>query len=187
MNNQNLNDEKREEAFQYQQMNKNVRNPCESLAYEIDSQLQKINNMNFDQKNTLDDNLDNYDSDIDDPRYRPSSNLMENQDENELIVDEDLNNYKTFQKKRIKKSSNSLKNYTVRKYTNSMKRDNIFHKKSILELENENELLKEELFKRAQIIKNKDEVISEFQGLLTIFKSKFEQYEAKNNQLKQQI
>ena len=181
MNNQNLNDEKREEAFQYQQMNKNVRNPCESLAYEIDSQLQKINNMNFDQKNTLDDNLDNYDSDIDDPRYRPSSNLMENQDENELIVDEDLNNYKTFQKKRIKKSSNSLKNYTVHNYNNiNMNPDNnIFHKKSILELENENELLKEELFKRAQIIKNKDEVISEFQGLLTIFKSKFEQYKQK--------
>ena len=146
-------------------------------------------------------NLDNYDSDIDDPKYRLNSDLYLNQKNNELIVDENINNnyfpnkYDTFQNNisqnklsvSNKNSNNHLNCFKYHDYDNIFNQDNLIQNKSLLELQNENNLLKEELYKRAEIIKNKDETIAEFQSLVATFKTKFEQYEAKNNQLKQHI
>ena len=43
-----------------------------------------------------------------------------------------------------------------------------FKNKSILDLQNENELLKQELLKKSETIRTKDELISEFQNIYNI-------------------
>ena len=161
-------------------------------------------NINMEEANEINSNYDNYNSDIDDPKYRPNSNLFLNQDENGIIFDEveNINNnyipnkYKTFStnfnKNNINLNFRKLNNYSncfkFHNYDNiNINQDNLCQNKSVFELQTENNLLKNELYKKAQIIKNKDEIINEFQNLITTFKTKFEQYEAKNNQLKQKI
>ena len=161
-------------------------------------------NINMEEVNEINSNYDNYNSDIDDPKYRPNSNLFLNQDENGIIFDdvENINNnyipnkYKTFStnfnKNNINLNFRKLNNYSncfkFHNYDNiNINQDNLCQNKSVFELQTENNLLKNELYKKAQIIKNKDEIINEFQNLITTFKTKFEQYEAKNNQLKQKI
>ena len=212
LNNPNL-DLNKEDNFQYKQENniQNIENPNQ-LNYEIDNKVQNIkefsstkNNPNNHKINMIDDemniNLDNYDSDIDDPKYRLNSDLYLNQNNNEIIVDENINNnffpnkYDTFQNNisqnklsvSNKNSNNHLNCFKYHDYDNIFNQDNLIQNKSVLELQNENNLLKEELYKRAEIIKNKDETIAEFQSLVATFKTKFEQYEDKNNQLKQHI
>ena len=200
---------KREDISQYQQKkyNQNNQNSNDQLNYEIYSKPQNIKELSASKNSTKNqninmannelnlniDNLDNYDSDIDDPKYRLNSDLYLNQNGNEIMVDENNNNYipnnyNTFQNDINQNNfSKSLHSCKFHNYDNVFNQDNLIQNKSILELQNENALLKEELYKRAEIIKNKDETISEFQNLLTTFKTKFEQYENKNNQLKQHI
>ena len=200
---------KREDISQYQQKkyNQNNQNPNDQLNYEIYSKPQNMKELSASKNSTKNqninmadnelnlniDNLDNYDSDIDDPKYRLNSDLYLNQNGNEIMVDENNNNYipnnyNTFQNDINQNNfSKSLHSFKFHNYDNVFNQDNLIQNKSILELQNENALLKEELYKRAEIIKNKDETISEFQNLLTTFKTKFEQYENKNNQLKQHI
>ena len=201
---------KKEDILQYDQENniQNIQNPTELLNYEIENKVQdikalpastkNINNRNInlieDELNLNIDNNDNYDSDIDDPKYRLNSDLYQNQNGNEILIDENIsnnympNNYDAFQNNINQNTfSKSLHFFKYHNYDNVFKEDNLIQNKSILELHNENALLKEELYKRAEIIKNKDETISEFLNLLTTFKTRFEQYEIKNNKLKQHI
>ena len=201
---------KKEDILQYDQENniQNIQNPTEQLNYEIENKAQdikalpastkNINNRNInlieDELNLNIDNNDNYDSDIDDPKYRLNSDLYQNQNGNEILIDENINNnympnnYDAFQNNINQNTfSKSLHFFKYHNYDHVFKEDNLIQNKSILELHNENALLKEELYKRAEIIKNKDETISEFLNLLTTFKTRFEQYEIKNNKLKQHI
>ena len=201
---------KKEDILQYDEENniQNIQNPTEQLNYEIENKAQdikalpastkNINNRNInlieDELNLNIDNNDNYDSDIDDPKYRLNSDLYQNQNGNEILIDENINNnympnnYDAFQNNINQNTfSKSLHFFKYHNYDHVFKEDNLIQNKSILELHNENALLKEELYKRAEIIKNKDETISEFLNLLTTFKTRFEQYEIKNNKLKQHI
>ena len=198
-----LNEEEKEEVTN---INNNL---CEPLTYAIDSQMQNdanipqmenniindnniCSNINIENENEVNENFDNYDSDIDDPKYRPSPNILLNQNNN-LFLNNDANDdcfqnkYKTLQNNRTN-LNNSINKSKVHNYDNiELNQENLSINKSKLELENENELLKQELFKKTEALKNKDEIISEFQNLFTDFKTKFEQYESRNNQLKQQV
>ena len=195
---------KKEENFQFHQLNNNIQNSCEPFTYEINNKEENIKdisnqkkiinnqNINMECENQNQLNSDNYDSDIDDPKYMPNSEFENNINNNNCFQ----NNYNTFQNNinqnqnelNFKKMNNSLNCFKFHNYHNiQVNQENLIENKSLIELQNENELLKGELYKKAQVIKNKDEIISEFQNLITTFKTKFEQYERKNNQLKQQI
>ena len=123
------------------------------------------------------DDLNNYDSDIDDPRYLPNFNLenMENPTkiDNKYNLEEDVFN--------IDNSLNQLKYHNNQR---NFAQDNF---DNVLELKNENKLLKEELYKKSNIIKEKDEIISEFQSLYTEFKNKMVKYEERNVKLENYI
>ena len=178
---------RKENLIHNPQMDDNIKNQ----TYEI------YNKEDLSPSNTLDigkeqikENIDNYDSDIDDPKYRPNTNILINQNENYIIDNNVENKYLDKNNEyNIIKSKHPLYCYKFHNYDNIKitDKENLYQNNNILELQNENELLKEELFKRAQIIKNKDEIIAEYQSLLTNFKNKFIQYETMNNQLKQQI
>jgi chromosome segregation ATPase len=196
-------DKEKEEIYNYQQDNnenqnypKENNNQIENLQ-DFPSGKNDINNQNINEINL---NYDNYDSDIDDPKYRPNSDLFLNHGGNGIIYDEKINNnyipnnFNTFSNHINKtnlnfmKLNNPLNCFKFHNYDNiNFNQDNLCQNKSVFELQTENNLLKNELYKKAQIIKNKDEIISEFQSLITTFKTKFDQYEAKNHQLKQQI
>ena len=204
--------DQKENLAHNEELKNNIQNPCEPLNYDLNNNVQNIidsyhsksimENRNINRYEEKDINMDNYDSDIDDPRYRPNSDLIKSQIKNEIIIDENnknnyfqndfqsqndiQNNNINFKQENIPLNSFRFHNYECFNIINN-NQENIYHQKSILELENENDLLKQELFKREKIIKNKDETICEFQDLLTTFKTKFEQYEAKNNILKQKI
>ena len=205
-----LSDKEKEDIYDYQQ--DNIQNQNDQLLYENNNQIEKMpdfssgkndidnQHINMEEDNKINLNYDNYDSDIDDPKYRPNSDLFLNQGGNGIIYDEKSNNnyipnnFNTFSNHINKtnlnfmKLNNPLNCFKFHNYDNiNFNQDNLCQNKSVFELQTENNLLKNELYKKAQIIKNKDEIISEFQSLITTFKTKFDQYEAKNHQLKQQI
>ena len=205
-----LSHKEKEDIYDYQQ--DNIQNQNDQLLYENNNQIEKMpdfssgkndidnQHINMEEDNEININYDNYDSDIDDPKYRPNSDLFLNQGGNGIIYDEKINNnyipnnFNTFSNHINKtnlnfmKLNNPLNCFKFHNYDNiNFNQDNLCQNKSVFELQTENNLLKNELYKKAQIIKNKDEIISEFQSLITTFKTKFDQYEAKNHQLKQQI
>ena len=205
-----LSHKEKEDIYDYQQ--DNIQNQNDQLLYENNNQIEKMpdfssgkndidnQHINMEEDNEINLNYDNYDSDIDDPKYRPNSDLFLNQGGNGIIYDEKINNnyipnnFNTFSNHINKtnlnfmKLNNPLNCFKFHNYDNiNFNQDNLCQNKSVFELQTENNLLKNELYKKAQIIKNKDEIISEFQSLITTFKTKFDQYEAKNHQLKQQI
>ena len=207
-----LSDKEKENINDYQQ--ENNQNHNDPLLYENNNPKENIQNfssgkfdinnqnINMEENNEINLNYDNYDSDIDDPKYRPNSDLFLNQDGNWIIFEEIINNnyipnnYNTFSNNinknnnnvNCRKLNNPLNCFQFHNYDNiNINQDNICQNKNAFELQTENNLLKNELYKKAQIIKNKDEIINEFQNLIATFKTKFEQYEANNNQLKQKI
>ena len=169
-----------------------------------DNNYQNVNL--FDQPNLCNNNmpslaLDNnenaeyYSSDIDDPKYKPNSLLYKEEFYNNNIKDllnknENVNYNMNDNDYMIKEQNNMNKS----KYHNFDNFENIdyakesnYKRKNILDLENENELLKQELLKKSETTRTKDELISEFQNIYNDLKIKFEQYELKNTQQRQQI
>ena len=157
----------------------------------INDQNMNENNFNFQSnENHSNDNAEYYDSDIDDPKYRPNQilfnninkemlgkeNFSTNNDKNKLNLDYNVND------------QNIMSNSRFHNFDNiEIPKENYYQNKNILDLQNENELLKLELLKKSETIRSKDELISEFQNIYKDLKIRFEQYELKNNQLKQHI
>ena len=144
------------------------------------NQTKKINNQNKNENNLILDNNENhsndnaeyFDSDIDDPKYKPSYLLYNNvnKDMSEKkeynfndIFDDKLNKGYNINEPNIM-SNSKYHNYESDKNTNIPK-ENYFQNKNILDLQNENELLKQELLKKSETIRSKDELISEFQNI----------------------
>ena len=58
---------------------------------------------------------------------------------------------------------------------------------TMMELENENNLLKTEILKNQEMIQSKDGLNSEFKNLYSIFKQRFEQLDENNNSMQKYI
>ena len=154
-------------------------------------------NLNFQRsESTTNDHAEYYSSDIDDPKYRPNALLYQDENFNNNIqtIIGDKNNLKYNNNINDDYLINDQNIFTKSKYHNfdsieniDIPKENNFKNKTILDLQNENELLKQELLKKSETIKSKDELISEFQNIYNDLKVKFEQYELKNSQLRQNI
>ena len=151
----------------------------------INNNTTNENNLDFD-NNENDDYLS---SDIDDPKYKPNSlqykdEFYNNNIQNLLNKNDNINynlNNDSIRKSKYHNFDN-LENIDI-----NFTKENNFRSKNIIDLENENELLKQDLLKKSETIRAKDELISEFQNIYKDLKIKFEQYESKNAQQKQQI
>ena len=155
----------------------------------ISNQPNIINNQNNNENNSTNnynEREEYFDSDIDDPKYMPNYILFNNKDKNmSKNYNDNLNNEFGLN------NQNIIRNSRHHNYDNienlDLPKDNFHPNKNILDLQNENELLKQELLKKSETIRTKDELISEFQNIYKDLKARFEQYELKNSQLKQQI
>ena len=182
---------------------KNKNNLIEPKINIADKIFQNLNLLNQTKKiinneNQSNDNAEYFDSDIDDPKYKPSyllnKDLREKKeyDFNNIVIDKTNKEYNNINEPNIM-SMSSMSNSKYHNFENdkniniNIPKDNYFQNKNILDLQNENELLKQELLKKSETIRAKDELISEFQNIYKDLKSRFEQYESKNTQLKQQI
>ena len=137
----------------------------------------KDNNFDDDDQNINPDNLDvlqdeasnyNTDSDIDDPKYTPT--------------------YTSQNKDRIKTQPKTFNPEVLTKTLEDkirfIRNDNEFKNKNLIELENENNLLKTELLKLKDNLDAKDAIIGEFNALTEKSTEKFRQLEEKNDSLK---
>ena len=182
---------------------KNKNNLIEPKINIADKIFQNLNLLNQTKKiinneNQSNDNAEYFDSDIDDPKYKPSyllnKDLREKKeyDFNNIVIDKTNKEYNNINEPNIM-SMSSMSNSKYHNFENdkniniNIPKENYFQNKNILDLQNENELLKQELLKKSETIRAKDELISEFQNIYKDLKSRFEQYESKNTQLKQQI
>ena len=155
-------------------------NPLESINPDIESK------MNYSRsKYNLKDEGDLTDSDVDDPKYIPTSfsNINPNVNLN-IINTHNINN------------DNQNENYQNVNYMNN--KNNILNNKEepknslrITELmqlcrnlENENSMLKNTLDKYEEDLKIKNNIICEFQSLFKLSQDKFTKYEKTNNLLK---
>ena len=117
---------------------------------------------------------DNYgtDSDIDDPKYMPSGNVMDNDPVD--IPNPNIENQN--------KSELLLKEKVM-----ALQNDANLVNQTMKELENQNNLIKTEILKNNEKIQSKEGLNKEFQNLFTVFKQRFEQFEEKNNSLQKYI
>ena len=182
----------------------NMNEPKINIADKIFQNLNLLNQTKklINNENQSNDNAEYFDSDIDDPKYKPSYLLNDNlnkdlrekkeYDFNNIVIDKTNKEYNNINEPNIV-SMSSMSNSNYHNFENdkniniNIPKDNYFQNKNILDLQNENELLKQELLKKSETIRAKDELISEFQNIYKDLKSRFEQYESKNTQLKQQI
>ena len=157
---------------------------------------QNMNQNNFNFQNNAnpneqsEQNEEYFDSDIDDPKYRPNNMLYNNMNkkmlEKENLNSNNINNILN-QGYNIKEDNNLAKSRHQNFDSLDIPKQNFYPNRNNLDLQNENELLKQELFKKSEIIRSKDELISEFRNIYNDLKIRFEQYELKNTQLKQHI
>ena len=116
------------------------------------------------------------DSDIDDQRYKPS--IMNSQNIN--LLGKNNTGYS------ISRQNSNNMNYSIPdNKLLTIKNEDIQNKKC-LETENQNNILRNELCKMQEVIKAKDNSISEFVNLITTFKDKFIKFEEKNNELRKE-
>ena len=117
------------------------------------------------------------DSDIDDQRYMPSMGNTPN-----INI---MGNINTGYNSISRKDSNNINYSFPDNKLLSIKNDDIQNKK-FMEIENQNNILRNELCKMQEVIKAKDTSIQEFVNLITTFKDKFLKFEEKNNELKKE-
>ena len=178
--------------------NKNQMNePFSNVLQERDPNLdlqnnQKIKNMEDNiYENQNNENDEFYNSDIDDPKYRPKNLAYDNnkKDIDDYNINKISNEYNNLDYNN--KDINFMGNSRYHNFENieslNIPKDNFYQNKTMLDLQNENELLKQEILKKSETIRSKDELITEFQNIYNDLKIRFEQYELKNNQMRQHI
>ena len=161
--NNNVNDGEEEEHIEEE-----IISPSNELNNQIVEQHDKNQNIeeqNNQQKlNKLKEEIENItDSDIDDPKYKPYNR----QNKKKTNID---NNLLNLQQKII-----------------FLQNNNNFLNKSLKEYEMENKLLKSEIMKKNTILKSKEDLVKEYQNLLSVFKDKVTQSENYNKTFKKQI
>lgn len=141
---------------------------------------ENINNIIFDKNNNImlneDYKEDNYvtDSDIDDPKYMPSGNVLDNK---EIDIQPQQNNLDNLNKSEIFLKSKVME----------LQNDANLANQTMKELENQNNMLRTEILKNKEKIQTKAGVNNEFQNLYSVFKQRFEQFEERNNSLQKYI
>ena len=184
-------------------VNKNENKKTIPMAYSFNEIYQNEFLLNQPNINENKKNLENLDSDIDDPKYKPNFLIDNNRNKN-ILKDENYNNnfhnksvennfmnYNKINDDYLNKEQNNMSKSRFHNFENienfDFSKENFIQNKSILDVQNENELLKQEILKKSEIIRTKDELITEFQNIYNDLKIKFQQYESKNAQLRQQI
>ena len=184
-------------------VNKNENKKTIPMAYSFNEIYQNEFLLNQPNINENKKNLENLDSDIDDPKYKPNFLIDNNRNKN-ILKDENYNNnfhnksvennfmnYNKINDDYLNKEQNNMSKSRFHNFENienfDFSKENFIQNKSILDVQNENELLKQEILKKSEIIRTKDELITEFQNIYNDLKIKFQQYESKNAQLHQQI
>ena len=107
-------------------------------------------------------------SDINDPRYLPSNNVIGNNNNNIIDYSPPNQNDEMFLKSKI---------LSIQKEIN-------YRSQTRQELMNKQVILKQELSRMKDKIKSKDGVNYVYQNFFDVYKQNFEQYEEKNNALK---
>ena len=154
---------------------------------------ENINNdrvsMKFDNNNIINDeefhiNLNNPEmnyetaSDIEDPKYIPAGNIIQNQENFENHQNpENLDNFGV-------PSENQM---FLQTQIMNLENDTMMVNKTLQQLENENDQLKEQLIKNQKKVETKESMNNEYKQILVAFKQRFEQYEKRNNSLQQYI
>ena len=115
------------------------------------------------------------DSDIEDPKYMPSGNIIEKQDN--IINQKNIENFAI-------PNENQMFLQTQIK---NLENESILNNKTLQQLEGENEQLKTQLMKNQEQICSKEGINNEFKQLFAAFKQRFAQYEKRNNYLQQYI
>ena len=161
--NNNVNDGEEEEHIEEE-----IISPSNELNNQIVEQHDKNQNIeeqNNQQKlNKLKEEIENItDSDIDDPKYKP---------------------YNRQNKKKTNINNNLL---NLQQKIIFLQNNNNFLNKSLKEYEMENKLLKSEIMKKNTILKSKEDLVKEYQNLLSVFKDKVTQSENYNKTFKKQI
>ena len=142
-------------------------------VFDMNNALPNSNDNNINISNQLlnDENKDeNYgtDSDIDDPKYMPAGNILENNQFDFAPQNVDNQN----------KSEIFLKSKVM-----ALQNDANLANQTMKELENENNLLRTEILKNKEKIQSKDGSNYIYEDMFSIFKQRFEQFEEINNNL----
>ena len=163
-------------------MNQNVELDINNLN-QIDDAMNIDNNLlNEDGDDNL--NLKNpdleymTDSDIEDPRYMPTGNVI--QDQENLI---NPNNVDNFDNLGVPNENQMFLQTQIMNLEN----ESILNNKNLQQLECENDQLKTQLMKNQENVKEKEGRNNEFKQLCAAFKQRFAQYEQKNNYLQEYI
>ena len=183
------------------QDNINNENPLEINTNKIleDNELNNVNLPLFEEQDDLlknnqilnEDNKDeNYatDSDIDDPKYIPSGNVLDNNPidnpiinpmDNPIInpMDNQIDNQIEIPPPNIDNQNKS--EILLKSKVLSLQNDANLANQTMKELENQNNLLRTEILKNKEKIQSKEELNHEFQNLFSVFKQRFEQFEEK--------
>ena len=117
------------------------------------------------------------DSDIEDPKYMPSGNIMPNQNPENVINPPNLDNLGV-------PSENQM---LLQTQIMNLENESILKNKTLQQLESENDQLKAQLMKNQEKIQSKEGINIEFKNLFEAFKQRFTQYEKRNNYLQQYI
>ena len=118
------------------------------------------------------------DSDIEDPKYMPTGNVMQNQEN--LINQKNIDNFDNF-------GVPSENQMFLQTQIMNLENESILNNKTLQQLECENDQLKTQLMKNQEKIQTKEGINNEFKQLFAAFKQRFAQYEQRNNYLQQYI
>ena len=116
------------------------------------------------------------DSDIEDPKYIPTGNILNNDLSNNMIFENNDNIIPTTQNEML-----------LQTQILNLENDTQLANKTLKELENENNQLKSELIKNQEQFESKEGMNIEFKNLFSLFKQRFAAFEKRNNYLNNYI
>ena len=112
------------------------------------------------------------DSDIEDPKYIPTGNILNNAPSNNMIFDNNDNIVPSTQNEML-----------LQTQILNLENDTQLANRTLKELENENNQLKNELIKNQEQFESKEGMNIEFKNLFSLFKQRFAAFEKRNNYL----
>ena len=124
------------------------------------------------------------DSDIDDPKYMPTGNIIQNDGNIDNVENiPNFENLDNLDNLGVPSENQVLLQNQLMNLENSTMMQN----KTVQQLENENDQIKEQLMKNKQKIQSKVEMNNQFKQLAAAFNQRFVEYEKRNKYLEQYI
>ena len=156
--------------------NQNIQNNINNIEDQLNLDTNGLNEVGEPNLNLNNAEMDYMtDSDIEDPKYMPTGNILPNT--------ENFENPQNLESLGVPSENQMLLQTKIMNLEN----DTMLANKTLQQLENENDQLKTQLMKNQEKIKKKEGINNEFKQLLTAFKQRFAQYEKRNNYLRQYI